>query len=63
MQVLVTGASGYIATHTIVNLLNMGADVIGIDNFSNSKYEVISEVEKIANKGFKFYFFLLSNCI
>ena len=55
MQVLVTGASGYIATHTIVNLLNMGADVIGIDNFSNSKYEVISEVEKIANKGFKFY--------
>ena len=47
MQVLVTGESGYIATHTIINLLNTGADVIGIDNLSNSKYELPSEVEKL----------------
>lgn len=54
-MVLVTGASGYIASHTIVELLNDGFDVAGVDNFVNSKPEAINRIKQITQKDFKFY--------
>ena len=55
MSVLVTGGAGYIGSHTVVELLNSGKDVIIIDNFSNSKPEVLEKIKKITGKDFKFY--------
>ncbi len=55
MNVLVTGGSGYIATHTEVELLNSGHTVVAIDNFMNSKIEAVKRVEKITGKSVKFY--------
>ena len=53
--ILVTGGIGYIGSHTVVELLNKGYEVVVIDNLSNSKMSVIDRVEKIASKSFKFY--------
>lgn len=55
MSVLVTGGAGYIGSHTVVELLNIGKDVIIIDNFSNSKPNALEKIKKITNKDFKFY--------
>ena len=52
---MVTGGAGYIATHTDVCLLNAGYDVVAVDNFSNSSYESIENVEKITGKKVIFY--------
>lgn len=55
MAVLVTGGTGFIGSHTIVELLNEGKEVVIIDNFSNSKPEVLDAIHKITGKDFKFY--------
>ncbi len=55
MKILVTGMCGYIGSHTAVELLEKGYEVIGLDNFSNSKKEVLEKIKKITNKAFKFY--------
>ena len=55
MQILLTGASGYIGTHIIISLLDMGFDVVGIDNFSNSNIDAVTAIEKMTNKKIKFY--------
>ncbi len=55
MNVLVTGGAGYIGSHTAVELINAGHNVIAIDNFMNSKFESIKRVEKITGKSVKFY--------
>ena len=55
MKVLVTGGAGYIGSHTSVELLNAGHEVVCIDNFMNSKYEAVARVEKITGKKIKFY--------
>ena len=47
MAVLVTGGAGYIGSHTVVELLNEGRDVVVLDNFSNSKPEVLENIKKI----------------
>ena len=49
-RVLVTGATGYIGSHTIVELISAGFEVVGVDNFSNSSPEVLKGIEKIIGK-------------
>jgi len=55
MAILVPGGAGYIGSHTVVELLNKGKEVVIIDNFSNSKPEVLDKIKKITGKDFKFY--------
>ena len=55
MKILVTGGAGYIGSHTCVELLNNGYEVIVLDNFSNSDERVIDNIKKITNKELKLY--------
>lgn len=55
MAILVTGGAGYIGSHTVVELLNSGFEVVVVDNFSNSHPEVLKRIEKITQKSFQFY--------
>ena len=55
MKVFVTGGLGYIGSHTVVELLNEGHEVIIIDNLYNSSRDVIEKIEKITSKKFQFY--------
>ncbi len=54
-KILVTGGTGYIGSHTSVELLNSGYDIVIIDNLSNSKIEVVDKIKQITGKDFKFY--------
>ena len=54
MSVLVTGGAGYIGSHTVVELLNEGHDVVIVDNYSNSKPEVLNRIKAISGKSFTF---------
>lgn len=54
-QILVTGASGYIGSHTCVELLQAGYDVVALDNLCNSSREALHRVEKITGKSIPFY--------
>lgn len=60
-MILVTGGSGYIGSHTCVELLNSGEDIAVVDNFINSKPEALNRIKKITGKDFKFYEFDLLN--
>ena len=55
MRIFVTGCTGYIGSHTCVELLENNYEVVGLDNFSNSKREVLDKIEQITNKRIKFY--------
>ena len=55
MAILVTGGAGYIGSHTCVELLNSGYDVVVVDNYYNSVPEVLNRVEKITGKSLKKY--------
>ena len=55
MKILVTGGTGYIGSHTCVELLDAGYELVVIDNLSNSKIEVVDKIKEITGKDFKFY--------
>ena len=55
MSILVTGGAGYIGSHTAVELLEREEDLVIVDNFINSKPEVLERIKKITGKDFKFY--------
>ena len=55
MNVLVTGGAGYIGSHTCVELLESGYDVVVIDNLCNSSAESLNRVQELTGKTLKFY--------
>ena len=55
MKILVTGGLGFIGSHTCVELLNSGYEVVIVDNLSNSNIDVLDKIEKITSKRPKFY--------
>ena len=55
MTILVTGGMGYIGSHTCVELLNRGEDVVIVDNLVNSNPEALNRVEAITGKRPAFY--------
>ena len=55
MAILLPGGAGFIGSHTAVELLNAGKDIVIIDDFSNSKPSVVEAIKKITGKDFKFY--------
>ena len=54
-KILLPGGAGFIGSHTAVELLNQGKEIIILDNFSNSKPGVLDAIKKITGKDFKFY--------
>ena len=61
MSILVIGGAGYIGSHTVVELLNMGKDVVIVDNLSNSSILVLDRIKEITGKRPKFYQIDISN--
>ena len=60
-KVLVTGGLGYIGSHTVVNLVETGYEVVIVDNYSNSDPKVLLQIKKIlGNKKNKVIFSVLS---
>ena len=55
MSILVTGGAGYIGSHTCVELLNAGEDIVVVDNFSNSNPRVLDVIKSLTGKDFPFY--------
>lgn len=55
MKILVTGGAGYIGSHTCIELLNAGYEIIIVDNFINSKPEVLKRIKEITGRDFEFY--------
>ena len=55
MAILLPGGAGYIGSHTAIELLKKGYEIVIIDNFSNSSPKVLEAIKKITGKDFKFY--------
>ena len=61
MSILITGGAGYIGSHTCVELLKAGYEILIIDNFCNSNRDVIQSIEKVTGKIVKIYDIDLTN--
>ena len=55
MSILVTGGAGYIGSHTCIELMKAGYDVVVVDNFYNSKREALRRIAELAKREFAFY--------
>lgn len=55
MKILVTGGAGYIGSHTCVEMLNAGHEIVIVDNFYNSCPEALNRIKELTGKDFKFY--------
>lgn len=55
MAILITGGAGYIGSHACVEFLNAGYEIVVLDNFSNSKPEVLKRIKELTGKDFNFY--------
>jgi len=55
MSVLITGGTGFIGSHTVVEIQQQGYDAVVLDNLSNSKKEVVDRIERITGKKITFY--------
>lgn len=55
MAILITGGAGYIGSHTCVEMLNAGKDIVVLDNYYNSKPEAVKRIQEISGKTFPFY--------
>lgn len=55
MPILITGGAGYIGSHTCVELLNAGHDIVVVDNFLNSSPEALNRITEITGRSFPFY--------
>ena len=55
MAILVTGGAGYIGSHTVVELLNQGKEIVVLDNLSNSSEISLERVKQITGKAVRFY--------
>ncbi|MFJ1626567.1 UDP-glucose 4-epimerase GalE [Marinilactibacillus psychrotolerans] len=55
MTILVTGGAGYIGSHTVIELLNEGREVVIVDDYSNSKPEVLNRIKELSGKDFVFH--------
>ena len=55
MAILITGGCGYIGSHTCIEMLNAGYDIVVVDNYYNSKPEALNRVKELSGKEFPFY--------
>ena len=55
MAILITGGAGYIGSHTMVEFLSAGRELVVVDNFMNSKPEALRRVKELTGKSFRFY--------
>ena len=55
MSILLAGGAGYIGSHTAVELLSAGYDIVIADNYSNSKPEAVRRIKQITGKNFPMY--------
>ena len=55
MSILVTGGAGYIGSHTCIELIKAGYDIVVVDNFYNSKPEALKRIAELSGKQFTFY--------
>ncbi len=55
MSILITGGCGYIGSHTCIELLSSGHDIVVLDNFYNSDMEALNRVKELSGKDFPFY--------
>lgn len=61
MNILVTGGAGYIGSHTCVELLNAGYDIVVVDNLDNSNIKAVEAIKRLTGRDFQFYQYDLLN--